>query len=480
MSKVRKPLKRLAIAVAWLVIWQLIALLVNNQILLASPLEVIATLATNVVTAAFWSSIGFSFVRIVGGFLVAFVLGMLIGALASYFKALGEFLDPAIQFIKSVPIVCFIVLLLIWFGSNLVSAIAVFLVAFPAIYSAVFEALRTRNRQLSQLLKVFQVGSIKRALVFYWPTLLPFLLSVSRMAVGMSWKSGIAAELIGLPFGSIGVDIYHAKLTLSSAELFAWTAVIVLISLACEKLFLLALRKSETWTWHAALSRFKPEGGLSSSGEPALSGEPDAGRFGSPAAPTRLEDVSLSFDGQAILTQVSLLLQPGGRYALRGKSGSGKTSVLSLLAGLITPDSGTVQTNGKIAAVFQEARLFEQQSALENVQLLAGRFASREHIRDTLEQLLPADSLEKPVKELSGGMRRRVELVRALLTPSQLLLLDEPFAGLDDESRAQAQKLIIRELRGRTLVMATHEKTDIQALSLETIKIASVGASEQN
>ena len=473
MKHIKRHLKRFGIVLAWLVIWQLIALIINNQIILASPLEVLATLFVNVVTAQFWLSIGFSFIRIVGGFLVAFVLGVFVGALASRFNALGEFLDPAVQFLKSVPIVCIIVLLLIWFGSYLVSAVAVFLFAFPAIYSAVLEAFRAQNQQLAQLLKVFQVGFIRRALAFYWPTLLPFLLAASRMAVGMSWKAGVAAELIGLPLGSIGEDIYHAKLTLSSAELFAWTAVIVAISLVCEKLFLLLLRKSESWTWRAALPRAgqaAPGAGQTSSPRAGQT-TPLAGLFGKPKAPSCFEQVSISFEQQAVLSKLSFTLLPGKRYALRSMSGGGKTSTLFLLAGLLTPDSGLVKTEGHIALVFQEARLFEQHSAVENVQLLAGHFASSTHIRAMLEQLLPEDSLDKPVKELSGGMRRRVELVRALLFPSQLLLLDEPFSGLDAKSKVQTQQLLLQQLQGRTLVVATHENSDAQALDLETINL---------
>lgn len=475
---IRASLKRLAIVVIWLAIWQLVALVVNNAILLAGPLEVLGTLARDVMTLDFWSSIGFSLVRIVLGFLAAFILGVSVGVLAGRLTVLKDFLEPALQFVKSVPIVCIIVLLLLWFGSPFVSAIAVFLVAFPAIYFAVLQALRERNQKLRQMLKLFKVTTMRRVLAYSWPSILPFLISTSRVAVGMSWKAGVAAELIGLPLGSIGENIYQAKLTFSSAELFSWTIVIVLISLLCEKLFLALLKKSESWAWRLALPRYRQDHSVDSpdslhselttqstqSQEAALSLVPGE-------IAVSLEKVSVVFGEQHVIRDLSLELRIGQRYALRGISGSGKTTLLSVMEGLILPSSGTVRLFAEPSAVFQDTRLFEQHSARENVQLIAGHSVSREHIDQILEELLPADALDKPVKELSGGMRRRVELARALVFPSELLLLDEPFAGLDDESKVRAQTLIQRELGKRTLVLATHDHSDEIALDLESIII---------
>ncbi len=506
-----KYIKRLALTLVWILIWQVIALVVNNPIILAGPIEVAVTLASDALTAEFWSSIGFSLVRITVGFLAAFIMGISIGVWAGHNKALAEFLEPAVQFMKSVPIVCFIVILLIWFGSSYVSAIAVFLVAFPALYAAVLEALRVRDQKMMQLLKVFRVSVWRRTFAFSWPSFLPFLLSASRIAVGMSWKAGVAAELIGLPLGSIGENIYQAKLTFSSAELFSWTIVVVVISLICEKVFLMVLRRSERWAWQAAMPSFERqreqkqrEPGRGSKNVPKSqkegegidhrlsnsSGEkvsapsavspndagvvPECSALGRPDEPSCLKQITVSFAQQTVLKELTVQLEPGKRYALRGVSGSGKTTLLLVLEGLIVPESGAVEVNGKVAAVFQEARLFEKRSAIENVQFFVGHCVSRIQISLMLQELLPLESLHKPVSELSGGMRRRVELVRALLSPTQLVLLDEPFAGLDDKSKAQAQKFLDRELKGRTLVVSTHDEQDELDLCLEVLQLQSL------
>lgn len=512
-----KYIKRLGISIVWLLLWQAVSFVVDNHIILAGPVEVAVTLFNDIFTVGFWLRIAFSLVRITLGFLAAFTFGVLLGVLAGHAKAVMEFLEPAVQFMKSVPVVCFIVILLIWFGSSFVSTIAVFFVAFPALYTAVLQAHHVRDTKTLHMLRLFKVSAWRRALAFSWPSYQPFLLSASRVAVGMSWKAGVAAELIGLPLGSIGESIYHAKLTFSSADLFSWTIVVVIISLICEWLFLILLKESEQWAWRAALPRYDrggksaspetpsdngaaPSGsGLSSVNEHTFSDDgstsgttprppssdpvtvecpsdlPEGCKVRSPHASIRLEDVTVSYEDEVILCKLSLELAPGGSYALRGVSGSGKTTVLSVIEGFIVPTSGVVEVNGTVSAVFQDDRLFEGHDAIENVQLFAGQCVSRAKIRAVLEELLPADSLNKPVSELSGGMRRRVELVRALLTPGEILLLDEPFSGLDDESRTRAQELIKRERRGRTLIVATHGLQDEKALALEALHLNRLG-----
>jgi len=456
----KRWLRRILVTLFWLVIWQLASLLVHNSILLSSPLETIVTLVLRVQQLPFWSAIGFSFVRIVGGFLIALLAGLLLGLLAWRQPLVGEILNPFVTFVKSVPIVCFIVLLLIWFGSPWVSLTAVFLVAFPAFYFACREGLENRNRQLFELLKVFDLGRKDRLLVFHWPSIRPFIQATAKIAVGMSWKSGVAAELIELPLGSIGARIYQAKITLSSADIFAWTFVLVGLSLLCEKLFLLALDRSEDWAWHWALPRWQHDGIKTGLAE-------------TPAQPASqkivLSDLAKSYDDHVILRSLNQTLDPGTRWALQEPSGAGKTTLLRILAGLEKADAGTLQNPNKTAMLFQESRLFEKRNALENLQLLVGRTSALAEIRRTLEGILPAESLELPTSQLSGGMRRRVELVRALLAPAGLVLLDEPYSGLDVETAEQARRLTDRLLAGRTLVLASHDSTDARTLQAKDL-----------
>ncbi|MCL1879772.1 MAG: ATP-binding cassette domain-containing protein [Actinomycetia bacterium] len=459
-----RVLKKLAIVLVWLLIWQLASALVAKPILLCSPLDVFWTLLSSLFALGFWSSIAYTMGRICLGFFSAFFLGMVLGALSWRFRLFAEFFNPAMLCIKSVPIVCFVVLLLIWFGSAFVSAIAVFLVVLPAVYFPMAEGLRSHDKKLLAMLRVFRVPIGRQALSHYWSAIAPFITASSRITVGLSWKSGVAAELIGLPLNSIGEGIYQSKITLSSADLFAWTIVIIAAALASEKVFLFLLKQADDWLWRLAMPRFHSKTDSKNMAKNSTSGsaEPEA---------VVVQGLDKCFGDNIVLKNFNVTLQPGSRYLLMGSSGKGKTTLLMLLAGVILPDHGSISTTTRTSVVFQEARLFESRSAVENIQLVAGKYLSASAIREMLSRVLPDASLDIEVCQLSGGMRRRVELCRALAMPADLLLLDEPFAGLDAASKAISCRLLLDSLGQRTLVLSSHNREEAGVLSALILKL---------
>lgn len=181
----------------------------------------------------------------------------------------------------------------------------------------------------------------------------------------------------------------------------------------------------------------------------------------------QVDHVSKFFDGQPVLDNFCMELSDGNSYLLTGPSGSGKTTLLRILLGLTRPDSGRVRLLGdyKYSAVhagvvFQEDRLCEPFSAVENVAMVSKKLSPR-IAREALEKLLPEDALDKSVRELSGGMRRRVAIVRALCVPSDVLLFDEPFTGLDRENRKKAIDLILAEKGSVPLLITGHSDEDL-------------------
>ena len=165
-----------------------------------------------------------------------------------------------------------------------------------------------------------------------------------------------------------------------------------------------------------------------------------------------------------------------------GPSGEGKTTLLRTLCGLGDPfgDGSPRGHNGpwenrpqreQAAVDFQDSRLFEGASAFENVALTASPDRSDDELRALLAEAIPGVDANAPVSELSGGQRRRVELVRALAAPGTLLALDEPFSGLDAASRDRACALVLREQRGRTLLVATHDARDAGLLEADVLRI---------
>lgn len=179
----------------------------------------------------------------------------------------------------------------------------------------------------------------------------------------------------------------------------------------------------------------------------------------------KIQHLCKSFDGKVVLDLVSLTLESGGTACLMAPSGRGKTTLLRCIAGLETPDSGQItDLPERIAYAFQEDRLCDGFSAVDNIRLVTGKALGEGEIRRHLEELGLAGSLDQPVRELSGGMRRRVVISRAVCFGADLLLLDEPFKGLDDEARQQTADYILRHRGAAAILCVTHDREDAAAL----------------
>ena len=235
------PARKYIIILFWIVIWQTVSMAVANELVLVGPWDVARSLFALVPTADFWKSVGGSFGKISLGFLLAFTLGVLLGSLAFRFSLFREFLEPVILLMKSVPVASFVVLALIWIGSENLSVLVSFLIVFPMFYTHTAAGLESTDPKLLEMAQVFGAGPWRKLRYIYLPTLLPHLVSSCQVALGMSWKSGTAAELIGIPSHTIGEHLYMAKIYLDTSSLFAWTIVIILVSAAFERLFLLLL-----------------------------------------------------------------------------------------------------------------------------------------------------------------------------------------------------------------------------------------------
>ena len=240
------PIRRNAIKIAvlcfWLLVWELLSLYLGSDILLASPISVLQTLLQLIVTVDFWQTILFSSLRIVAGFVMSMLVGMVLAIAAFRFSLLEELLSPLMKMIKTMPVASFIILALIWINSKNLSVLISFMMGLPMIYSNVMLGLRAADPKLLELAKVYGIGTVKKALAIYLPSTIPFLLAAISVGVGFCWKAGIAAEVIGVPSGSIGERLYEAKLYLMTKELLAWTIVIIIISAIFEKAVLWLLQ----------------------------------------------------------------------------------------------------------------------------------------------------------------------------------------------------------------------------------------------
>ena len=218
--------KKLLLILFWILIWQICSMAVKSQILLVGPLETLRSFSVQLFLPDFWSALGFSFVT---------------GACAYWKPLIGEFLDPPIQFMKSIPVASFVILALFWTGAENLSIFISFIVVYPMIHVNTLAGLLSADPKLLEMARVFRVPVWKQAVYIYRGALYPYLKSACRTALGMGLKSGIAAEVIGVPDGSIGEGLYLSKIYLDTADLFAWTITIILISVIFEKGILLLL-----------------------------------------------------------------------------------------------------------------------------------------------------------------------------------------------------------------------------------------------
>ena len=245
----RRPQKiRVWAAAFWLLVWQgaamaLRALYPHGALLLASPLSALERLFTLAGTAAFWQAVLASASHILGGFLLSCALAVVLAALSARFSCVEELLAPTVAVIKTVPVASFVILALVWLDSRSLAFFISALMAFPPVYLNVLEGVRCTDVSLLEMARVFRVPFWRQVRGIYLPQVLPYFRSAVSVALGLCWKAGTAAEVIGLSGGTIGERLYTAKVYFETPDLFAWTAVIVLLSAGFERLFLRAVDK---------------------------------------------------------------------------------------------------------------------------------------------------------------------------------------------------------------------------------------------
>lgn len=441
----------------WLVVWQVVSMLDSSGILLCGPLDALLALCRLSSTQTFWSSIWFSTLRIVAGVLLGYIIAGVLAAASWHTSTVRILLQPALLAIKSTPVACVVVILLIWTGAANVSVITVLLLVVPAIYFALCAGLDNMDAGQRDLFEIFGARGRRRFFALIWPAVLPYLEAASSTVLGMSWKAGIAAELIGVPAGSLGERIYQAKLLLETPDLFAWTFCVICLSWLFEHGAMALLRG--TWPRAAKLALRAPRD-LRASGH------------GSSDASLRAQGLLIGYGAEPLCGPLGFSLGPSSCLCLQAPSGTGKTTLLHTVARLQRPLAGSLENTARgRSMMFQDTRLVEDLDAIDNILLFARPGFTRKDARDLACELLPKDALSRPVRELSGGQRRRVELTRAFAAPGELVLLDEPFGGLDAQAHSCALAFVKRHGAGRIVVFATHDADDAQALGAQILEL---------
>ena len=241
---------RLLAVAFWLAVWQLAAWAVDARIIIVGPLEVLARLAELAGSGEFWASVATSLGRIGLGFLGGVASGVVLAAVASRLRAVRELLAPLMGALKAVPVASFVILVLLWVSSRDLSVVISWIMALPIVYTNVLEGIAQTDPALLEMAEVFGVRGLDRARLVYLSRVLPYFRAAVSLALGLSWKAGIAAEVIGLPDLTIGEHLYDAKVYLDTPSLFAWTVAIVVVSVVLSAVVSRALDAALSW-WEA-------------------------------------------------------------------------------------------------------------------------------------------------------------------------------------------------------------------------------------
>ena len=236
--KVKPVLRGCAVAAFWIGVWWLIAVLVRQELLIPTPLSVLKTLLKLLPTVLFWETVAMSLLRIVAGFAAALVCGTVLAVLTVHLPLLRALLSPVLHIVRAAPVASFIILTLVWIDYDIIPAFIAFLMVLPIIWLNVEEGIRRTDKGLLEMAHLYAVPSRRLLSRIYLPSVKPFFITACGNGLGFAWKSGIAAEIICRPTLAIGNRLQLAKMTLETPEVFAWTAVVIALSMVLEKVLL--------------------------------------------------------------------------------------------------------------------------------------------------------------------------------------------------------------------------------------------------
>ena len=239
----RTKINGLPALIFWVLVWQCAAMAMDNPLLLPGPLQVIGRLFALMGESAFWQITLVSIGRILLGVLLGIALGVVLAVLTALSRWAEILIAPAMTAIQAAPVASFAILVLIWLERDFVPVLICILMVLPVIWNSVSTGIRMTDAQLLEMAKVYRLSKGRILRRIYVPSVLPYFRASGTSALGLGWKAGIAAEVLTVPKYSIGRMISEGKLYLMTEDLFAWTLLVVALSLLLQKLMLRLLKR---------------------------------------------------------------------------------------------------------------------------------------------------------------------------------------------------------------------------------------------
>lgn len=243
MNKAKDVIKKLISALFWILVWFVIAYAVGYKLILPTPVDVIKSLVSLLTKPDFYLSCLASLARIMSGLLLGIIAGILLALLTMNSKVADTLVSPMLSVIRATPVATFILLAILWTGRNATPAFIALLMIMPVIWNSVITGINAIPDNINEIGMIYKYSANEKLKYITIPGMLPSLTAGIKTSIGLAWKSGIAAEVICNPKVSIGGQMYTSKIYLNTDELFAWTAVVIILSVIFEKLIDLLSKK---------------------------------------------------------------------------------------------------------------------------------------------------------------------------------------------------------------------------------------------
>ncbi len=242
-NTLKKILMGAVSALIWIGVWEIAYLAVNREVLIASPLSVFLRLSELALEGSFWLKIANSLFAVFKGYLLAFLAGIILCVLTSVSDFAYAVFKPFLNVIRATPVASFIILALVWMSKQTVPVFTSFLMVMPIVWANLTTGVRSTDRKLIEMAKAYKLPKSKILTKIYIPSVMPEFLNSVTTGLGFAWKSAVAAEVLSTPKNTIGAELYNSKVYLETVDLFAWTAVIIIVSIVIEKLLVYFIKR---------------------------------------------------------------------------------------------------------------------------------------------------------------------------------------------------------------------------------------------
>lgn len=443
-----KALITVGVFAFWVVLWQIIYEKVGKDIIVPSPYNTWLRIKSLVGEREFWEITGSSVSRILQGFVCGTVIGALLAILTSASKVFYALFKPIISIARATPVASLTLIMVVWVTNQRVPLFIVGLMVFPVIWGNTYEGIKNTDKKLLEMSKSFSVSAFGRFLHIYIPSVYPYFIAGVSTSLGLAWKSGVAAEILGSTQNSMGQQINDAKVYLDSEGKFAWTVVVIVLSIVFERLIVWVLGRT---TLHIPIK-------ASESAESTLS---------QTRGYIKARGISKAYKKKSVLRNVNIEILPSRVVAVKGVSGAGKTTLLMILSGLLRKDKGEIERKGSVSFLFQEDRLLSWLTVKENI-----LFVNKQADTEKLLSLVSLSGTEDMYpEELSGGMKRRLAIARTLAGKGDVVFLDEPFTGLDEELRLETAEKVFEYLKDRAVAIVTHDSAEAERFATDFVVV---------